>query len=620
MMKKISILVGIMMLASVLGSLPFFVETASAAPISVPGDHATIQAAINTASSGDIITVGDGFYVEDLTVNESNIVIKSQNGSATTWINGTVNITVDDVRIGGEGVIGFTIYQSTIDTATTHAVNISTNASRDNITIRGCEIIGGYDGVHIGMTGGTANETSNLTIYDCVIRDCGRSAIYAGPGQLVTADFSLIRGYNTSNTIYGDIICIDGGNDVLIYYCTLYDTTSNGGMGINSTGASNVLTNFRVDKNTIYNVGGYSPICIVSQSDAAYVENVRITFNELENNSGTYSEAAIRFDNLTGAIITATNISVFYNNINTTGNDIEEQFGGLVATYFNWTGVMKAYFNWYGSDAAGSFRNTGHQYASPWLHLGSAAGNIWTGTDYLEGTLSAGSLNATAVSDVLLELLTSTDDVVVVVYPYGLGGASNPLGTTYPVRSMHNYKDIGVSNASLITFPVNITVYYNTTDLAVRGWSESRINGLVFYNETSSAWEEFNSTGKNTTYNASGYLGYVWAVAYTPSQLTGTVICINYNAIIPEDEGAAVTEDEVPLDSDGDGYSDAEEIIAGSDPYDATSTPVTVAAALTFLGLDWYWWIAIIVILIFFIIAVYFALSPKAWKKFKKTF
>ena len=222
-MKKISVLVGIMMLVSVLVG-PFLVENSSAAAIAVPGDHATIQAAINAASSGDIITVGDGFYVEDLTVNKSNIVIKSQNGSVTTWINGTVNITVDDVRIGGAGVTGFTIYQSTIDTATTHAVNISTNASRDNITVRGCTIIGGYDGVHIGMTGGTANETSNLTIYDCVIRDTGRSAIYAGPGQLVTANFSLIRASNTSNTIYGDIICIDGGNDVLIYYCALYNT------------------------------------------------------------------------------------------------------------------------------------------------------------------------------------------------------------------------------------------------------------------------------------------------------------------------------------------------------------------------------------------------------------
>ena len=618
-MKKLSTMIGIMMLVSMLGSL-FFVENSSATAIAVPGDHATIQAAINAASSGDIITVGDGFYVEDLTVNESNIVLKSQNGSSTTWINGTVNVTVDDVRIGGEGSIGFTIYQSTIDTATVHAVNISTNASRDNITIRSCTIIGGYDGVHIGkVVGGTADETSNLTIYDCIIRDTGRSAIYAGPGQLVTANFSLLRAHNTSNTIYGDIICIDGGNNVLIYYSTLYNSQTKGGMGINSTGASNVLTNCRIDKTQIWNVGGYSPVCIVSQSAAAYVENVRITFNEFENSTGTYSEAGIRFDNLSG-MITATNISVFYNNIDTTGNDIEEQFGAI-GTYKAWTGVMKAYFNWYGSDAAGSFRTAGHQYASPWLHAGSAAGAIWTGTDYLEGTLTAGSINATAQSDIIVSTITSTADVEVVVYPYGLGGAYNPKGTDYPIRSMHNYKDVAVSDTSLITFPVNITVYYDAADLALRGWSETYINGLMFYNETSAEWEEFNSTGKNTAYSGGSYSGYVWGIAYEEAQLSGTVLCINFNEITTEDEGGTTTP---PVtDTDGDGYSDVDEVAAGSDPLDASSTPATVAAAaatLSFAGLEWYYWIAIIVIGIFFVIAVYFAMYPKAWKKFKKKF
>ena len=625
-MKKISLTIVMMLVMSMFITMSFVMnESVQAATTYYVDSDGSIQDVINNATAGDTIIVNSTgattvtYFAEDIIVNTS-ITLESRNGSAYTWINGSINVTVNDTTIGGKGDVGFTIYQSTIDTATIHAVNISTNASRDNITIRSCIIIGGYDGVHIGHDSYTDNETSNLTIYDCIIRDTGRSAIYAGPGQLVTANFSLLEAYNTSNTIYGDIICIDGGNDVLIYYSNLYDTTSTGGMGINSTGASNHLTNFRIDKNTIWDVDGYSPICIVSDTDARTVENVRITFNDLENNSNPYTEAAIRFDNLSG-ILTATNISVFYNNINTTGNDIEEQFGA-VGTYKNWTGVMKAYFNWYGGfDTAGTFNDSEHLYASPWLRIGSAAGHIWTGTDYLEGSLSGDILNATAESDVLLELLTSTDNVGVVVYPYGLGGASNPEGTIYPARAMHNYKEIGVSNTSLITFPVNITVYYDAADLAIRGWSESRINGLAFYNESSGEWEDFNNTGKNTTYDSGDYLGFVWAVAYTESQITGTVICINYNAIIPEDEnGVAPYEEEPGLDSDGDGYTDAEEVLAGSDPYDASSTPLTVAAAVTFLGLDWYWWIAIIVILIFFIIAVYFALNPKAWKRFKKKF
>lgn len=83
--------------------------------------------------------------------------------------------------------------------------------------------------------------------------------------------------------------------------------------------------------------------------------------------------------------------------------------------------------------------------------------------------------------------------------------------------------------------------------------------------------------------------------------------------------GAPAEEPSVPLDSDGDGWTDAEEIAAGSDPYDPASTPLTVAA-VAFLGLDWYWWIVIAVIIFFVIIMpIYFILYPKQWKKFKKS-
>ena len=638
MMRKISLILGVMMLMSLLTGV-FLVEQASAATILVPNAHANIQHAINVSSNGDVIQVGDGTYNQNLVVNKS-VTIQSENGSATTFIVGTINITVDNVQIGAE-TAGFTITQATIDRTDTHAINISTNASRAGIVVRDNIIYGGYDSIHIGGAGLslTDNTTSNLTIYNNIIRNCGRSAIYAGPGQLRTANISVNRCHNTSNTIYGDIICIDGGHDVLIYYNTLYNSVTNGGMAINSTGATNILTNLRISKNTVYNVYPYSPICIVSQSDAVTVADVRITFNELENSSLFFTEPAIRFDNKSG-LITATNISVFYNNINTTGNDIEEQSAGNTALFKNWSGVMKAYFNWYGSDAAGTFRNTGHQSASPRLHLGSASGDIWTYTDYLEGTQTAGTLNATANVDVLLELITSTADVEIVVYPYGLGGAYCPVTDDYPIRSMHNYKEIGVSDTSLITYPVNITIYYDAADLAIRGWSETHINGLTWYNQTSSEWEQFNDTGKNTSYAGQGYSGYVWGRAWTESQLTGAVLAINFNEITDDDGTTPAVDtdndgysdaDEVaagsdpndptstPLDLDGDGYSNAAEALAGSDPNSALSTPATVAAT-AFLGVQWYWWIAGIAAAVVVIIAIYFAASPKAWKRFKKKF
>ena len=86
------------------------------------------------------------------------------------------------------------------------------------------------------------------------------------------------------------------------------------------------------------------------------------------------------------------------------------------------------------------------------------------------------------------------------------------------------------------------------------------------------------------------------------------------------DGGAEPQDDEEPeQDTDGDGYTDAEEIAAGSDPYDATSTPATVP--LKYLGVEWYIWVAIgIIIVLAITIPVYFYMYPKTWKKFKKYF
>lgn len=127
---------------------------------------------------------------------------------------------------------------------------------------------------------------------------------------------------------------------------------------------------------------------------------------------------------------------------------------------------------------------------------------------------------------------------------------------------------------------------------------------------------------QSTNYSVSGIMlethgttGYVW-FNYTGDWSTLT---LEVKRHVVADGGVPQDEPEPEPDTDGDGWTDAEEIAAGSDPYDPASTPLTVAAAaLAFLGLDWYWWIVIAVIIFFFIIAVYFAMSPKACKKFRK--
>lgn len=62
--------------------------------------YTEIQAAIDAATAGDEIIVGDGDYKEDLTINKA-ITLKSLNGRESTEIAGTITITANDVTVEG---------------------------------------------------------------------------------------------------------------------------------------------------------------------------------------------------------------------------------------------------------------------------------------------------------------------------------------------------------------------------------------------------------------------------------------------------------------------------------------------------------------------------------------
>jgi parallel beta-helix repeat protein len=96
LMKKVPLAAILVIFVLALLSCPV-----NAAELHVGAGHpyATIQAAINAAGTGDTITVHDGTYKENLIVNKSDLIIRSDNGSAVTIISSNetdkhvVNIT-----------------------------------------------------------------------------------------------------------------------------------------------------------------------------------------------------------------------------------------------------------------------------------------------------------------------------------------------------------------------------------------------------------------------------------------------------------------------------------------------------------------------------------------------
>jgi parallel beta-helix repeat protein len=108
MKRGVSGLILVLLLVNML-TLAFDIRPISAATRIVPDDYPTIQAAINTANSGDTIFVRNGTYYENLVANKSISIIGENKD--TTIIDGSRSggIRVIGVTANGVLVSGFTI-------------------------------------------------------------------------------------------------------------------------------------------------------------------------------------------------------------------------------------------------------------------------------------------------------------------------------------------------------------------------------------------------------------------------------------------------------------------------------------------------------------------------------
>jgi hypothetical protein len=162
------------------GALLLAASPVFSAEINVPADQPTIQAAVNAASSGDIIRVAPGNYVGSLQFNGKNLRLESTGGPEVTTIRSNGGTTID---IGpGAALIGFTVTGGMDAFGAGMDVHGTGTHIRGNIFEGNVQSAGGY-GAAIGI-----NSASPV-----IERNVFRNNSAGGDTQFLTGVISLIN-------------------------------------------------------------------------------------------------------------------------------------------------------------------------------------------------------------------------------------------------------------------------------------------------------------------------------------------------------------------------------------------------------------------------------------------
>jgi parallel beta-helix repeat protein len=170
-----------------------FAETASVETIIVPDHYATIQEAINAATTGDIILVGNGTYYENVILNKT-VTLVGENPQNTT-ISGNTGVTLN-ITANSVTVTGFTI------TGANEVDEVGIEVSANYTSVSGNVVTNNYRGlrVHENYNNITQNNMANNS-------NCGIG--------LKNASFTRITGNAISGSKGAGIDIRDSNNNIL---------------------------------------------------------------------------------------------------------------------------------------------------------------------------------------------------------------------------------------------------------------------------------------------------------------------------------------------------------------------------------------------------------------------
>ncbi len=185
--------------------------------IAVPGDRATIQAAIDAAYHGDTITVGPGTYTENITINGKSVTLQSSAGPDSTVLDGN-----------GSGSV----------------ITIAGSESNNSI-IRGFTIKNGRGSIYGG--GIYINNASPIITDSKIINNtgCNGGGIYIGQGSAIIQGNTISNNSLYCSGSYGGGIAVDWGSSAQILYNTIENNTMNssdgGGIGVYSGSGTTLI-------------------------------------------------------------------------------------------------------------------------------------------------------------------------------------------------------------------------------------------------------------------------------------------------------------------------------------------------------------------------------------------
>ena len=227
--------------------------------ITVPGDHATIQAAIDAASEAhaDTILVNDGIYTgegnRDIDFLGKSIILKSVNGPEYTIID-CQGSEADPHR----------------------GITISTGCD-ERTTVEGFTIQNAYH----EWGGGMLLFDVSATVRNCVFKDNGTGQL-GGPGGAIRCTWGDVPEvtptitncvFEGNSASYGGALMIDGGDPITIDSCLFVRNSSWEGGAIEMFGHQLVLSN-----STFYGNQADNGNCLHTENTDVLIRNVIMAF------------------------------------------------------------------------------------------------------------------------------------------------------------------------------------------------------------------------------------------------------------------------------------------------------------------------------------------------------